>query len=81
MFETRVLRRIFGPARKEVTGSGADCITRNFMVCTYHVIFGLPNQGERDRWAYGAYRRQEKCILGFGDETCRICGDGKRILQ
>ena len=28
VFENRVLRRIFGPRRDEVTGIGGDCITR-----------------------------------------------------
>jgi hypothetical protein len=37
----RVLRRIFGPKRDEVTGSGEDCITKSFMLCTPHqVSFG-----------------------------------------
>ena len=29
VFENRVLRRIFGPRRDEVTGNGGDCITRS----------------------------------------------------
>jgi hypothetical protein len=39
VFGNRVLRKIFGPARDEVTGSGEDDIMRNFMICT-HQIFG-----------------------------------------
>jgi hypothetical protein len=38
VFENKVLRRIFGPKRDEVTGSGEDCITRSFMLCTPHQI-------------------------------------------
>jgi len=29
VFDNMVLRRIFGPRRDEVTGSGGDCITRS----------------------------------------------------
>ena len=29
VFENKVLRRIFGPRRDEVTGTGGDCITRS----------------------------------------------------
>jgi len=29
MFEKRVLRKIFGPRRDEVTGNGGNCITRS----------------------------------------------------
>jgi hypothetical protein len=34
VFENRVLRRIFGPKRDEVTGSGENCIRRSFITCT-----------------------------------------------
>jgi hypothetical protein len=34
VFENRVLRRIFGPKRDEVTGEWRNCITRSFMICT-----------------------------------------------
>jgi hypothetical protein len=33
VFENRVLRRIFGPKRDEVTGVGENCIMRNFKTC------------------------------------------------
>jgi hypothetical protein len=36
VFENRVLRRIFGPKRDEVTGDGQFYITRNLMICTHH---------------------------------------------
>jgi hypothetical protein len=36
VFENRVLRRIFGPKRDEVTGEGENCIMRNFITCTPH---------------------------------------------
>jgi hypothetical protein len=42
VFENRVLRRIFGPKRDEVTGEWReDYITRSFTLCTPHqVSFG-----------------------------------------
>jgi hypothetical protein len=36
--ENRVLRRIFGPKRDEVKGSGENFIVRSFMICTHHPI-------------------------------------------
>jgi hypothetical protein len=39
VFENRVLRRIFGPKRNKVTGSGENYITRSLMICTAHKIF------------------------------------------
>jgi hypothetical protein len=38
VFENRVLRRVFGPKRDEVTGSGENFIVRSFMICTPHPI-------------------------------------------
>ena len=34
VLENRVLRRIFGPERDEVTGNGEDYIMRNLMIST-----------------------------------------------
>ena len=45
--ENRILRRIFGPKKDEVTGSGEDYIPRNFMVCSsLQILFGWLNQEE-----------------------------------
>jgi hypothetical protein len=38
VFENRVLRRIFGPKTDEVTGSGENCIMRNFVICTLRKV-------------------------------------------
>ena len=47
MFENRVLRRIFGPKRDEVTGIGVNYILRSLMICTPHQIcFGRENREE-----------------------------------
>jgi hypothetical protein len=41
VFENRVLRRIFGPRRDEVTGKGGNFTRRNLMICTAHqILFG-----------------------------------------
>jgi len=41
VFENRVLRRIFGPKRDEVTGNGENYIMRSLMICTSHpTLFG-----------------------------------------
>jgi len=45
--ENRVLRRIFGPKRDELTGSGKNYIMRSFMICTPHsILFGWSNKKE-----------------------------------
>jgi hypothetical protein len=38
VFENRVLRKIFGPNREEVTGTGGNYVMRSFMVFTPHQI-------------------------------------------
>jgi hypothetical protein len=41
VFENRVLKRISGPKRDEVTGNGENYIMRNLMICTPHpILFG-----------------------------------------
>jgi hypothetical protein len=48
MFENRVLRRIFGPKRVEVTGCWTQgSIMRSFINCALHqILLELSNQGE-----------------------------------
>jgi hypothetical protein len=47
VLENRVLRRIFGPKRDEVTGNGEKYIIRSFMICTPHpIFFGRSNREE-----------------------------------
>jgi len=36
--ENRVLRRIFGPKRDEVTGSGENYAKMSLMICTPHPV-------------------------------------------
>jgi hypothetical protein len=47
VFENRVLRRIFGPERVEITGNGENCTMGSFIICTHHqILLGRSNQGE-----------------------------------
>jgi hypothetical protein len=48
VFENRVLRRISGPKRDEVTGeNGESCTMRNFIICTHpEISLGKPSQGK-----------------------------------
>jgi hypothetical protein len=41
VFEKRVLRRVFGPKRDEVTGNGENYIMRSLMICIpYPILCG-----------------------------------------
>jgi len=41
VFENRVLRRVFGPKRDEVTGNGEKYIMRSLVTCTpYPILCG-----------------------------------------
>jgi hypothetical protein len=57
--ENRVLRRIFGAKRDEVTGNGENYIMRGLKICTAHQILFTKNV---IGGACGMYRRQERCI-------------------
>jgi hypothetical protein len=47
VFESRVLRRIFGPKRDEVREIGGSCTMRNFIICTHtQISLGKSSQGE-----------------------------------
>jgi hypothetical protein len=40
VFKNRVLRKIFGPKRDEVTGVQNTAKMRSFMICTHQILFG-----------------------------------------
>jgi hypothetical protein len=40
VFENRVLRRIFEPKRKEITGEWRRLFNESFMICTHQILFG-----------------------------------------
>jgi hypothetical protein len=47
VFENRVLRRIFGPKRDELTGNGGNCTMRNLIIFTHpHISLGRSSRGE-----------------------------------
>ena len=55
VFESRVLRRIFGPKRDEVTGEWRKLDNGEIMICTAHqILFGWQNWEEWD--GRGMYR-------------------------
>jgi hypothetical protein len=65
VFENRVLRRMFGTERDEVTGEW-----RSLMICTPHQI--LFNCQIVENWMDGTcstYAGEEGCIQGFGVDT------------
>jgi hypothetical protein len=46
VFENRVLRRIYGSIRVEITGNMRKCIMRSFIIITLlQVLSGYSNQG------------------------------------
>ena len=66
VFENRVLRRLFGPKRDEVTGNGENYIMRNLVICTpYPILCGWLNREEWDgRGMWRVWGRGEVCT-GF----------------
>jgi hypothetical protein len=76
MFENRVLRRIFGPKKDEVTG-GERCIM------ALHNLYSSPDiirqiKSRRMRWA------GHVACMGEGRNVCRVLmgkPEGKRLLE
>jgi len=70
VFENRVLRRIFGPKRDEITGEWRNSTMRSLMICTAHVILFGGVQIENEMGAASSmYGGEERRIQGFGGET------------
>ena len=47
VFENRVLRRVFGPRKDEVTGNGENYIIRSLVICNiYPILCGWYNREE-----------------------------------
>jgi hypothetical protein len=63
VFESRMLRKIFGPKRDEVTGSGGDFCTEEL-----HDLYRSPKETESAEDC-GVYGGKEMCAQGFGGET------------
>jgi hypothetical protein len=70
VFENKVLRRIFGPKRDEVTGKWRRLLTRSFMLCTPHQYHSgdQVKKTEMGRTC-GTYGREERCIQDFSVEA------------
>ena len=70
VFENRVLRKIFGPKRDEVTGDWRNYILRSLMICTAHPMCS-GDQIEKNEMggACSAYGGEKRFIQGFGGET------------
>jgi len=68
VFETRVLRRLFGPKRDEVTGELRKLHNEklNDLYSSTNII--RVNKPRRMRWAGHAAYMEEKCIQCFGGE-------------
>jgi hypothetical protein len=66
VFENRVLRRIFGPKRDEVTGQWRNFHFGSFIICSHHqILLGRSNQGEwGGRGMWRAFEKGETCT-GF----------------
>jgi hypothetical protein len=70
VFENRVLRKVFGPKRDEVTGNGENYIIRSLMICTpYQYCAGGKIEKNEMGWACGAYGGGERCAQGVGGEA------------
>jgi hypothetical protein len=75
VFENRVLRRIFGPKRDEVTGEWRSCSMRNFIICIHPQI--SLGKSKRMRWAEYVAR------MGEERKVCKVLvgkPEGKRPL-
>jgi hypothetical protein len=70
VLENRVLRRIFGPRRNEVTGEWRKLHNDeiNDLYCSPNIVRVIKSRKELDM-AFGTYGREERCIQGFGGET------------
>ena len=69
VFEKRVLRRVFGPKRGEVTGERRKLHNEelNDLYCLPNIIRVIKSR--RMRWAGHVARMGERFIKGFGGDT------------
>jgi hypothetical protein len=68
VFENRVLRRIFGPKREEVTREWRELHNEelNDLYCPHRIVWVIKSR--RMRWAGHVARIGERCIQGFSWE-------------
>jgi len=69
VFENRVLRRVFGPKRDEVTREWRKLHNKelNDLYCSPNIVRAIKSR--RMRWARHVAGLGEMCIQGFGGET------------
>ena len=69
MFENRVLRRVFGTKRDEVTREWRKLHNEklNDLYCSHNIIRVIKSR--RMRWAWHVAGREERCTQGFGGKT------------
>jgi hypothetical protein len=69
VFENRVLRRIFGAKREEVTGEWRKLYNEeiNYLYCSVNIVRVIKSR--RMRWEGHVARLGERHIQGFGGET------------
>jgi len=68
VFENKVLRRVFGPKRDEVTGNGENYIMRSLVILTQYCAGGKIEKNEMGG-ACGPYGGGERCAQDSGGET------------
>jgi hypothetical protein len=72
VFENKVVRRIFGPKRDEVTGEWRKLHSEEL-----HILYSSPNiirqiKSRRLKWAgHDTHRRGEECVHGFDGKARR----------
>ena len=66
VFENRVLRRVFGPKRDEVTGEWRKL--HNEEISDLYSLPNIVRVVKSRRMRCGAYGRQERCAQGSGGE-------------
>jgi len=68
--EKRVLRRMFGPKRDEVTGEWRKIHEElNDLYCSTNINQDIKSRKNEMGMALGMYGGEERCIQGFGGKT------------
>jgi hypothetical protein len=71
MFENRILRRIFGPKRDEVTGEWRKLHSEELHILYSFLNIIRNNKSRRIRWAGHVTCMGEKCVQGFDRKARR----------